>query len=217
MNLCQCGCGQPAPVAPKSCRRRGYVKGQPYRFIRGHQQRGRPLSPEHRAKIADAKRGRPVSDEQRARLASYNRNRVTSEETRRRMSEARRGRFLGEEHANWRGEAVGYSTLHAWVRRHKEKSGVCSECGAAVGTARFSGTEWANVSGRYLRDLDDYVELCISCHRRQDRRAPAAQRARAAAGADGGTSPDSLKRVNDAGRGVPGVPPATAIEGESDA
>lgn len=34
--LCECGCGHPAPIALCSCRSRGQVKGQPFRFIRGH-------------------------------------------------------------------------------------------------------------------------------------------------------------------------------------
>lgn len=179
MSLCQCGCGGAAPIAPKSCSRRGYVKGQPYRFIFGHQQRGRPLSPEHRAKISAAKLGRPLSADGRQRVAESNHRRrgvPHSDETRQRMSAVRRGRFLSGEHPNWRGDAVGYSGLHGWVRRHKAKTGVCTECGAAVGTSRFRGTEWANVSGRYLRDLDDFVELCISCHRRRDRIAAISRR-----------------------------------------
>lgn len=36
--LCQCGCKQPAPIAPQSSTRRGWVQGQPIRFIRGHNQ-----------------------------------------------------------------------------------------------------------------------------------------------------------------------------------
>lgn len=38
--LCQCGCGQPAPIAKVTMRRRGYVKGQPQRYIRGHSTMG---------------------------------------------------------------------------------------------------------------------------------------------------------------------------------
>lgn len=33
---CECGCGQPTNPAPKTCRRKGWVAGQPLRFIRGH-------------------------------------------------------------------------------------------------------------------------------------------------------------------------------------
>lgn len=28
--------------------------------------------------------------------------------------------------------------------------------------------EWANKSGRYLRDLTDWIRLCTSCHRLHD-------------------------------------------------
>lgn len=41
--LCGCGCGQPAPISTYTDARLGYVKGQPRRFIRGHNQR-RPHS-----------------------------------------------------------------------------------------------------------------------------------------------------------------------------
>lgn len=38
--LCQCGCGNPAPLASETYRARGWVKGQPIRFIDGHNKRG---------------------------------------------------------------------------------------------------------------------------------------------------------------------------------
>lgn len=38
--LCQCGCGQPASIAPRTYSKRGIYKGQPFRFIPGHQRRG---------------------------------------------------------------------------------------------------------------------------------------------------------------------------------
>jgi hypothetical protein len=34
--LCQCGCGQPAPIAKQTRKREGHIKGQPLRFIHGH-------------------------------------------------------------------------------------------------------------------------------------------------------------------------------------
>jgi hypothetical protein len=46
--LCECGCGQPAPIATKTSSRQGYVKGQPMRFVNNHHWRGRsrPRRPE---------------------------------------------------------------------------------------------------------------------------------------------------------------------------
>lgn len=33
---CECGCGRPAPIAAKTIRHLGWIKGQPHRFINGH-------------------------------------------------------------------------------------------------------------------------------------------------------------------------------------
>ena len=40
MKLCECGCGQPAPLAKETNARRNHVKGQPTRFIVGHWAKG---------------------------------------------------------------------------------------------------------------------------------------------------------------------------------
>lgn len=36
VKLCECGCGEPTPIARQSEQKRGYVKGQPVRFAPGH-------------------------------------------------------------------------------------------------------------------------------------------------------------------------------------
>lgn len=41
MKLCECGCGEAAPIATGTDATRGYVKGKPRRFINGHQMRAR--------------------------------------------------------------------------------------------------------------------------------------------------------------------------------
>lgn len=48
MKLCECGCGQPAPIAKENRPNRGLIKGQPQRFIHGHQNRARHGSEESR-------------------------------------------------------------------------------------------------------------------------------------------------------------------------
>jgi hypothetical protein len=40
MRLCECGCGQPVPFAKKTDAAKGYIKGQPLRFVQGHGLRG---------------------------------------------------------------------------------------------------------------------------------------------------------------------------------
>lgn len=39
IKLCECGCGKPAPISKENRSRRGYIKGQPVRFICGHSSR----------------------------------------------------------------------------------------------------------------------------------------------------------------------------------
>ena len=42
--LCQCGCGEPAPLARQTRHNLGHVAGQPIRFITGHNARVQGLS-----------------------------------------------------------------------------------------------------------------------------------------------------------------------------
>ena len=39
IKLCECGCGQPTKLAPQGNTRRGWVSGQPMRFLTGHTSR----------------------------------------------------------------------------------------------------------------------------------------------------------------------------------
>lgn len=82
----------------------------------------------------------------------------------------RRARKLaGAAHPNWAGDSVSYIALHAWVVRHKPRTGTCDACGATpVPKKRRVATEFANISGEYRRDVADYRELCVSCHRKAD-------------------------------------------------
>lgn len=52
IGLCECGCGEPAPIAKRTDSIKGWKKGQPIRFIKGHQSRGRIHSKETRKKMS---------------------------------------------------------------------------------------------------------------------------------------------------------------------
>ena len=71
----------------------------------------------------------------------------------------------GADHHLWKGDEAGYVSKHMWMHRHHTKTGTCNHCNKEVGTAFPTGTEWANISGKYLRDRNDFIELCRSCHR----------------------------------------------------
>lgn len=96
-------------------------------------------------------------------IVAANRQRVRSPESRAKMAGAR--------NPNWRGDEVGYIGLHIWLRRHKTRTGVCERCGATPSPMKGMsvGTDFANKSGEYRRDVDDFWELCQVCHARVDR------------------------------------------------
>lgn len=68
--------------------------------------------------------------------------------------------LTGENHPNWVGDKVNYTTLHVWVKRWRGAPSLCENCGSTTATKY----EWANLSGEYLRDLDDWARLCRHCH-----------------------------------------------------
>ena len=73
-------------------------------------------------------------------------------------------KISGSKNYAWKGENVGYTCLHQWIRRLKGKPQKCEICG----TTNKRKYEWANINHRYLRNLNDYVRMCTSCHRKYD-------------------------------------------------
>lgn len=69
----------------------------------------------------------------------------------------------GEKNYKWKGNNVGYKGLHMWIREHKKKPKKCQFCNKE--TAKL---EVANRSGKYKRNLKDWIWLCRSCHLRFD-------------------------------------------------
>lgn len=70
----------------------------------------------------------------------------------------------GKVHPNWKGNKVGYISLHEWIRKRKGNAKKCV-LNPSHKSKRF---EWANISGKYKRNVNDYIELCPSCHRKFD-------------------------------------------------
>lgn len=66
--------------------------------------------------------------------------------------------------ANWKGDAVGYTALHDWVRRNLGTPQGCDDCG----TTEKRIYQWSNMSGEYKRDLSDWKRRCIPCHKSYD-------------------------------------------------
>jgi len=68
---------------------------------------------------------------------------------------------MGKKHPKWKGEDAGYAPIHSWVKAHKGKPQICIDCGKPA-------KHWSNIDHKYRRNLDDYVERCVRCHRNYD-------------------------------------------------
>lgn len=57
--------------------------------------------------------------------------------------------------------ASEYRLLHFWVEKQLGKPSYCINC-KKTGPARTY--QWANISGKYLKDVADWKRLCVPCH-----------------------------------------------------
>lgn len=69
----------------------------------------------------------------------------------------------GKKHWNWKGENIGYISIHSWNNSHYPKSGKCTNCN------QHKKTVWALKKGKkHKRGIKNYKELCQSCHIKYD-------------------------------------------------
>ena len=76
------------------------------------------------------------------------------------------GFMKGESNGMWKGNDVGLSGLHKWVYLTLGQPDTCQHCGKIE--LKGHGIHWANKSGKYERKVDDWLRLCVTCHRRYD-------------------------------------------------
>ena len=75
----------------------------------------------------------------------------------------------GKKHWNWKENKVGYQALHEWLYKRKGKAIKCEICGNnKIPKGKKRWFHWSNKSKKYKRDLNDWLQLCIKCHRKVD-------------------------------------------------
>src|SRR5688572_7574911 len=67
----------------------------------------------------------------------------------------------GEKNPKWKGVDVSNSALHSWIHRNLGFPDTCEHCGFKSDNHRK--IHWANKSGKYKRDLTDWIRLCVPC------------------------------------------------------
>ena len=75
---------------------------------------------------------------------------------------------LAEKNINWKGNKVGYRALHRWIRSRKFGGNICEFCGKLKTTPK--SIHLANKTGKYLRNLTDWLWLCVKCHKKYDKK-----------------------------------------------
>lgn len=73
-------------------------------------------------------------------------------------------RTEGELNSKWKGDSASYAAKHIWVKYHYGKADHCEHCGAEEPRMYH----WSNISGQYRRDINDWQQLCVPCHKKYD-------------------------------------------------
>ncbi len=68
---------------------------------------------------------------------------------------------MGDKNPRWTGDNVSYGGVHDYISLHLGKPKNCEKCGTDDSSKRY---EWANISGEYKRDFEDWIRLCRQCH-----------------------------------------------------
>lgn len=127
VKLCECGCGNPAPIAKQTVTARGWVKGEPVRFIRGHRARlgHRPMGAEGRAKLSAKAKAQMSDPAVRERMSAERKGIPRSPETIEKVRKALTGRTLSPEQCERlsqlrKGRPVTLAMSAAYARRTGE-------------------------------------------------------------------------------------------------
>ena len=73
---------------------------------------------------------------------------------------------IDNETNRWLGDKVGYDGLHDWIYKKLGSPMICEDC-KKVCKNNYQ-IHWANKSGKYKRDLEDWIRLCVKCHYKRD-------------------------------------------------
>lgn len=88
------------------------------------------------------------------------------------ISKMKDGRRKGINNSGWKGKTVSYSGLHKWLAREFGKATKCENREKKILSFVCRNIDnkyqWANKSKKYKRDINDFLQLCTSCHCRYD-------------------------------------------------
>jgi len=104
--LCSCGCGGELSIAKYSSKHKGWIKGQPVRYIHGHNNKGKKFSEEHKRKISESNKGKIMPESFRKAVSERMKGNIPSEKTRKKLSEAGKNQVFSLERRKKISEAL---------------------------------------------------------------------------------------------------------------
>lgn len=148
--------GQPKGNIPWNKGKKGLQKAPPTAFKKG----------QHFSRRTEFKKG----------LTPWNKGLSQSAETKEkiRLTKLKNNnsykRLVGELNPMWKGDEISYRQKHRRIRNILGCPIVCTNCKVYISFTKHKhpNIEWANISGEYSLDLDDWVALCTKCHARFD-------------------------------------------------
>jgi hypothetical protein len=149
MKPCKCGCGEMITDTD--------TYGRPHYFIKSHSNRG-----ENNPNFGKRYPNRPSPMRGKT---PWNNGIPRTEKEKTNISANRKGRNTESNNHKWKGDNVGYDSLHDWVKRRLLKPDICNNC-----NEKKTRIELSNISGRYKRDVNDWRWLCVLCHRNFDKK-----------------------------------------------
>lgn len=168
VQLCACGCGLPAPIAPRTNRSKGWIEGQPLTFRRGHngpRTRWDSHQPEPPSPCSVEGCGTDADCRGMCRM-HY-------------MRWLRRGdvdfEWKGSNVPSWVGSEAAYRTVHFRLAKQRgpAREYLCADCGKVAAHWSYDGTDPnesidPSTGCAYSVDLDCYQARCVKCHAAYD-------------------------------------------------
>ena len=111
------------------------------------------LSKEHKLKISLSLRGKKKTAEHVKKYSDSHRGKKHTD-------------VMGIKNHNWKGDETGYYNKHTWCYRNWGQPLFCEFCGRT--DLRKSQYQWASKNHEYKRTRNDWLRLCVSCHRNYD-------------------------------------------------
>lgn len=71
----------------------------------------------------------------------------------------------GENNYKYKKTNISYGGIHEWIKMMLGKPSECVKCKSSDINKMY---HWANISGQYKRDINDWQRLCVKCHSKYD-------------------------------------------------